>query len=177
MDTDFNSRTSCEVRQLRRLRDYLWRHFNSRTSCEVRHPHVNAPTAQQNFNSRTSCEVRQANGAPVHADFPISTHAPLARCDVRRRASRCSGKFQLTHLLRGATGCDGCPAVLWHFNSRTSCEVRRRNRRKTMGVCYFNSRTSCEVRLARFRPLSAALYFNSRTSCEVRRRMRSRVTP
>ena len=78
-----------------------------------------------------------------------------------------------------------------HFNPRTSCEVRRKPRKRNMIQRNFNPRTSCEVRLAigtgnttKFRisihaPLArcdihaklcipANSYFNPRTSCEVR---------
>ena len=76
----------------------------------------------------------------------ISTHAPLARCDLREILTRIKIIFQLTHLLRGATGpndyeqeynisthaplarCDAYSfyrrKLCFHFNSRTSCEVR-----------------------------------------------------
>ena len=101
-----------------------------------------------NFNSRTSCEVRLCLAANFMRRV-ISTHAPLARCDIgfsnvpsprlqfqlthllrgatflMHYAQRLEG-FQLTHLLRGATA-----SVVLHllaqydFNSRTSCEVRQ----------------------------------------------------
>ena len=83
---------------------------------------------ERNFNSRTSCEVRLAwkryrqgkaefqlthllRGATVAtqnaiAMTAISTHAPLARCDTGWGAHQAEGI---------------------HFNSRTSCEVRRPN--------------------------------------------------
>ena len=80
-----------------------------------------------------------------------------------------------------------------HFNSRTSCEVRRRPpepvqhrglisthaplarcdatpRYFVRGTGDFNSRTSCEVRQVHHRPVNHRYNFNSRTSCEVRRR-------
>ena len=81
--------------------------------------------------------------------FPISIHAPLARCDaacfsralqslhfnprtsceVRRPASAAvssiSTPFQSTHLLRGATVPRPiCAGSAHYFNPRTSCEVR-----------------------------------------------------
>ena len=103
--------------------------FNSRTSCEVRRCSGRRFRAgRPYFNSRTSCEVR-----PVHlVQRPgllvvISTHAPLARCDVVSfSSSTLYCKFQLTHLLRGATVTFA--AMCYppkNFNSRTSCEVRR----------------------------------------------------
>ena len=80
----------------------------------------------------------------------ISTHAPLARCDLREILTRIKIIFQLTHLLRGATGpndyeqeynisthaplarCDTVRCI-WadnaNFNSRTSCEVRHFSQR------------------------------------------------
>ena len=100
------------------------------------------------FNSRTSCEVRLV--APIALVFiPISTHAPLARCDRHQLIVLWHTVFQLTHLLRGATS------------------PRRRRMRRGSN---FNSRTSCEVRPGRaaVRKL-VQLHFNSRTSCEVRR--------
>ena len=58
-----------------------------------------------NFYSRTSCEVRQRPAFQRMIATAISTHAPLARCDVHTaetiRAAR--ARFLLTHLLRGAT--------------------------------------------------------------------------
>ena len=79
--------------------------------------------------------------------LPISTHAPLARCDASRADSGvivptfllthllrgatlvniflCYGKeFLLTHLLRGATRCNSHALLRKYFYSRTSCEVR-----------------------------------------------------
>ena len=77
----------------------------------------------------------------------ISTHAPLARCDL----SVCS-----MHL------------TLLYFNSRTSCEVRPCCSAGFRLPRHFNSRTSCEVRLAPENSAEKAINFNSRTSCEVR---------
>ena len=148
---------------------------------------------ERNFNSRTSCEVRLAwkryrqgkaefqlthllRGATVAtqnaiAMTAISTHAPLARCDTGWGAHQAEGI---------------------HFNSRTSCEVRRPNtlttiRRRRFQLTHllrgatgqtaaradrptvdFNSRTSCEVRPVPVPALSCTSDFNSRTSCEVR---------
>ena len=169
---------------------------------------------ERNFNSRTSCEVRLAwkryrqgkaefqlthllRGATVAtqnaiAMTAISTHAPLARCDTGWGAHQAEGihfnsrtscevrrpntlttirrrRFQLTHLLRGATMMDNNDPVIYiisthaplarcdpggqredqarnNFNSRTSCEVRLGNASLHVDVSDFNSRTSCEVR-------------------------------
>ena len=102
LSTNFNSRTSCEVRRGLARSGIDLHNFNSRTSCEVRHPADGTLTAAEDFNSRTSCEVRRGGGGGADRQH-ISTHAPLARCDSGRM-------FFETRL------CD--------FNSRTSCEVR-----------------------------------------------------
>ena len=77
--------------------------FNSRTSCEVRRLAEYCAGRVCHFNSRTSCEVRRQQFHYADRRQPISTHAPLARCDLWR--------VQLLHRRQ-------------HFNSRTSCEVR-----------------------------------------------------
>ena len=101
----------------------------------------------------------------------ISTHAPLARCDVSTA---------------------GRESPIPYFNSRTSCEVRPESDSEPsctgisthapLARCdflyfsapvtrtHFNSRTSCEVRPYRFYRRKLRFHFNSRTSCEVRRR-------
>ena len=56
------------------------------------------------FYSRTSCEVQQGIMADPEHQLFISTHAPLARCNLT---------LSLLYL-----------PVLWHFYSRTSCEVQ-----------------------------------------------------
>ena len=110
--------------------------FNSRTSCEVRHApgdvgllavriSTHAPLARCDtrryqqllpflyFNSRTSCEVRHGKRIANELKAGISTHAPLARCDSSDPMSRAAmQRFQLTHLLRGATrGLQGMPGA------------------------------------------------------------------
>ena len=130
LPVDFNSRTSCEVRQHGRTAGPNHWHFNSRTSCEVRlrrsriNPQAfristHAPLARcdthaghfraklLHFNSRTSCEVRHArvDFAEVQQNFNSRTS-----CEVRQKALDRKldiAKFQLTHLLRGATVCGG----------------------------------------------------------------------
>ena len=83
-------------------------------------------TAYNDFNSRTSCEVRlmtilrlsptkpfqlthllrgatRMGGIYYRLGPSISTHAPLARCDIAKGITILRFPFQLTHLLRGAT--------------------------------------------------------------------------
>ena len=61
----------------------------------------------------------------IAIQIPISTHAPLARCDGRG--------FGIT-------------LEILNFNSRTSCEVRHTATETVTEAVHFNSRTSCEVR-------------------------------
>ena len=122
-----------------------------------------------NFNPRTSCEVRRTNCKPATRDL----------------------SFQSTHLMRGATVglCRGLKMKLisihapharcdmhhpflylavWHFNPRTSCEVRQQPQLLLRPLINFNPRTSCEVRRYYCLRFQQSLYFNPRTSCEVR---------
>ena len=102
--SDFNSRTSCEVRPNNKYNKFYQKYFNSRTSCEVRHIKPMGRMGMDYFNSRTSCEVRPKTQLGNFNKKAISTHAPLARCDQNNRPYHWQKiSFQLTHLLRGAT--------------------------------------------------------------------------
>ena len=149
---------------------------------------------RRNFNSRTSCEVRLSDGSETSYAILISTHAPLARCDVgssaRARISQISTHAPLARCDVAANTV--VAQIMANFNSRTSCEVRPADPHPLSGnpspfqlthllrgATYwawltrrystnFNSRTSCEVRRAwrnKYKPIAD---FNSRTSCEVR---------
>ena len=110
MRSNFNSRTSCEVRRFPGLIMPSWPKFQlthllrgatpfSRHCSSIRSISTHAPLARcdlgvtipienvrKDFNSRTSCEVRP--GADLRRQGrPISTHAPLARCDATRRST------------------------------------------------------------------------------------------
>ena len=79
--------------------------------------------------------------------YRISTHAPLARCDMALERKLQEHPFQLTHLLRGATGGivsrqGGIIFQLTHLlRGATGVKIQHG------GQLNFNSRTSCEVRL------------------------------
>ena len=152
--------------------------------------------AKLNFNSRTSCEVRHNAAAGTDLTAAISTHAPLARCDIFPFSSFTSTHlFQLTHLLRGATCAGSCLAnAIRYFNSRTSCEVRLQHFSGRFPVTQFqlthllrgatpqrSFRRSCSAAFQLTHLLRGATilpaqkhrtvhHFNSRTSCEVRQR-------
>ena len=146
LDGNFNSRTSCEVRLYNNIYRTSISNFNSRTSCEVRPIATAEIPADNHFNSRTSCEVRLSLPTPRTGTtrfqlthllrgatfsqlfllqfFCISTHAPLARCDLRRL---CGGYGQKISTHAPLARCDRAPRRIGgpgHFNSRTSCEVR-----------------------------------------------------
>ena len=119
---DFNSRTSCEVRLHHGCAGHGHNHFNSRTSCEVRQGQwVSCEGPTRTFQLTHLLRGATRDIRYVYCVSLISTHAPLARCD-RRAANSLSIsrtscevrrvpdewideviKFQLTHLLRGAT--------------------------------------------------------------------------
>ena len=158
----------CDVSPVLPFRPCL-RHFNSRTSCEVRPRRRSRGTSRKSFQLTHLLRGATAVAASLADKFVISTHAPLARCDgmcthvaqhppfqlthlLRGATKRWirperGHEFQLTHLLRGATGGGGdTHGRREHFNSRTSCEVRRENKYHNIPTMDFNSRTSCEVR-------------------------------
>ena len=82
------------------------------------------PKMVKNFYSRTSCEVQRSIQINIAVIMSISTHAPLARCNLF---------VVLTQVLFG------------NFYSRTSCEVQRNKAGTFKNFCNFYSRTSCEV--------------------------------
>ena len=100
------------------------------------------------FNSRISCEMRPITLVAYRVNFIISTHASLARCDQYGINIPINMPiFQLTHLLRDATFYAQNPQKNQNnFNSRISCEMRRRRCYVCEKEKYFNSRISCEMR-------------------------------
>ena len=100
---DFNSRTSCEVRPFAVDLFVPGSNFNSRTSCEVRPKHCCDPTRHTRFQLTHLLRGATSLTLQLGITVRISTHAPLARCDVMATVAR-------------GVHCD--------FNSRTSCEVR-----------------------------------------------------
>ena len=107
----------------------------------------------------------------------ISTHAPLARCDVPGLAEPIVDRIS-THapLARCDSRLAGDHRQNGYFNSRTSCEVRQRRHHQGAEPADFNSRTSCEVRLVADDLSDGGLVdFNSRTSCEVRQAVVQRI--
>ena len=144
----FNSRTSCEVRpnreswtlnprkfqlthllrgatvwQSRFLAGYS--HFNSRTSCEVRltlQPEVQLPIRISTHAPLARCDMLDTTKTEM---LIISTHAPLARCDAKDGYIMCAiGISTHAPLARCDAEVDSMPTTLYDFNSRTSCEVR-----------------------------------------------------
>ena len=139
------------------------------------HANTSFPHLYADFNSRTSCEVR-LRVTFVAASEDISTHAPLARCDVCFQTTSChasdfnsrtscevrqnsisiflrASRFQLTHLLRGATfPFTSLTSAHLNFNSRTSCEVRRGAAEK-----WNNDKISTHAPLARCDAVAAGL--------------------
>ncbi len=93
----FNSRTSCEVRQRMQQTAQGVQNFNSRTSCEVRHKVLTGKSEPQKISTHAPlarCDVQLAQF--VHIAQFISTHAPLARCDIAQVRHNCVSKIS-TH--------------------------------------------------------------------------------
>ena len=145
---DFNSRTSCEVRPLptRGLR----KRFRFQLTHLLR-------GATQTIWRRWRCFRFQLTHLLRGATIPTAARAGIVRFQLTHllRGATPDGlmmlaawTFQLTHLLRGATHPGQTPTrSIPDFNSRTSCEVRRRCTAALLAAENFNSRTSCEVRL------------------------------
>ena len=145
----FNSRTSCEVRPRPRYGNLRWCRFQlthllrGATDGEVHtvYPRLGfqlthllrgatrtlgQKAKQQRFQLTHLLRGATPNYLATLAMLPISTHAPLARCDLKKmKAPTINGISTHAPLAR----CDQFgrrqPLPRGHFNSRTSCEVRR----------------------------------------------------
>ena len=122
--------------------------FNSRTSCEVRQLIIFA--APRTFSISTHAPLARCDqiSNTYTQGAEISTHAPLARCDPGQCGTGGRGNgFQLTHLLRGATMASKLGD--WIFPISTHAPLARCDTNQqhiNAGRGNFNSRTSCEVR-------------------------------
>ena len=168
----FYSRTSCEVQHLRRGLSgkpctFLLTHLlRGATSCKLFSfflkpfllTHLlRGATSGEKLNSRTAlisthaplarCNLRQPEGW-MYSD--ISTHAPLARCNCRLFSrSDSKHKFLLTHLLRGATRVINiCKGVIKFLLTHLLRGATRLLARYFHIGNNFYSRTSCEVQQA-----------------------------
>ena len=190
---NFNSRTSCEVRLAYPFPTYTPTYFNSRTSCEVRqrkyialstpfkfqltHLLRGATISRRLGNNRvkisTHAPLARCDMQYVCTDcvgLLISTHAPLARCDVYKTLAEFAFIFQLTHLLRGATQIRS-RAGSYHAFQLThllrGATVPGRHAAKLFHISTHAPLARCDF------PVKGFLHgfvndFNSRTSCEVR---------
>ena len=190
---NFNSRTSCEVRR-------------SCSACRRRHcqfqlTHLLRGATCLNFDLdgyskfQLTHLLRGATYVTTLSDSGlISTHAPLARCDIPKRVkfgrtrkisthaplARCDLTaltcglflgFQLTHLLRGATSGTCNPPGAFQFQlthllrgATTLCHITS-IMHKFQLTHLLRGATFC-----RTEKINANDNFNSRTSCEVRHR-------
>ncbi len=192
--SNFNPRTSYEVRRRRVKTDPSRRDFNPRTSHEVRRQRRHECATFSMFQSTHLSRGATEFVTGFSTQMQVSIHAPLTRCDpivlsgffrnsyfnprtsyeVRQEVRRLSPiviEFQSTHLLRGAT-----PAALvgssfvTYFNPRTSYEVRREVFTVTAEDFQFQSTHLLRgATRPRLRDDAACSYFNPRTSYEVRR--------
>ena len=126
--SNFNPRTPCGVRPLSRSSDLngdnisihaplagcdynirrvssIANHFNPRTPCGVRHQLTSEERSYYQFQSTHPLRgaTHLAHRRSLKA-CPISIHAPLAGCDLRKWVAIAQVRvFQSTHPLRGAT--------------------------------------------------------------------------
>ena len=135
---NFNSRTSCEVRRNPVLQHCTRKEFQLTHLLRGATSGDRAEILQQRISTHAPlarCDSKIPAIAPATA---ISTHAPLARCDVPC-ACGCGTMIISTHapLARCDTSIwtTGCGAS--NFNSRTSCEVRRKRRLWAGALCEF----------------------------------------
>ena len=128
----------CDKIQATKIR--LSRYFNPRTPCGVRLRPCLLISVLGYFNPRTPCGVRR----PLPPRFPqhnrISIHAPLAGCDLLRRAPMSTRTISIHAPL---AGCDFVmiltEAALADFNPRTPCGVRHAMERERCGGQAFQS--------------------------------------
>ncbi len=80
---NFNSHTPRGVRPSRRtMKQFQHQYFNSHTPRGVRHFPRNLPSQNSYFNSHTPRGVRLYVCGAITMALDISTHTPLAGCDV-----------------------------------------------------------------------------------------------
>ena len=135
----------CDAGPDRRVRDYLISTHAPLARCDCFMQHysgyfwisTHAPLARCDMLCRrqnlehcisTHAPLARCDECKTSTSLPvsISTHAPLARCDAAASGNFFPPpRFQLTHLLRGATEMKNVVLEIQNFNSRTSCEVRQ----------------------------------------------------
>ena len=78
------------------------------------------------FNPRTPCGVRRVHPVNIPMYEAVSIHALLAECDHMARMSSDSREVSIHALLAECDGRYGATTlILWSFNPRTPCGVRR----------------------------------------------------
>ncbi len=123
--------------------------FNPRTPCGVRPIRRELPNdIQHHFNPRTPCGVRPVCTDSTDHISGISIHAPRAGCDYSDKELDYIPRISI-HAPRA--GCDGLargiPGDERNFNPRTPCGVRRTVGHGWIERKDFNPRTPCGVRL------------------------------
>ena len=158
------------MRRGKRLLTFTSIYFNPRTSCEVRLATLVVLEVIPYFNPRTSCEVRPFAVLTTFVAVVISIHAPHARCDGKKLATKLVIiTFQSTHLMRGATF---ILVIYWSLLKFQSTHLMR-------GATFYRPSNDniCEISIhapharcdgTQTISLEGYFDFNPRTSCEVR---------
>ena len=118
----------------------------------------------QQFQSTRPLRGATARARRPGATAPISIHAPLAGCDVRRTLCLYlkDSPFQSTHPLRGATGSHALFVQQGRISIHAPLAGRDRRWSRTCSRwCYFNPRTPCGARHGCVSSISAMRLFQS----------------
>ena len=122
---DFNPRSSCEERRIRKPQDLLPEIFQS--TLLMRGATISSALNRQSVSISIHAPHARSDGIAIfqQGSCPISIHAPHARSDQRNWRRSLTHKFQSTLLMRGATFHGSCVCIFQpDFNPRSSCEER-----------------------------------------------------
>ena len=192
---DFNPRTSCEVRLIRKEKYDGYCKFQSTHLVWGATFYAHKDWQKGNISihaPRVRCDILEEVALQEYIHFN-----PRTSCEVRLSLTVSGEKsclFQSTHLVWGATTskCTEKTRKETYFNPRTSCEVRHRRHNRgsnTSSISIHAPRVRCDTFLSFYLPpvkkfqsthlvwgatavsivfFLSYKYFNPRTSCEVR---------
>ena len=100
--------------------------FNPRTPCGVRQETTRPEVVKLGFQSTHSLRSATCHERKFFPRYAVSIHALLAECDHMARMSSDSREVSIHALLAECDGRYGATTlILWSFNPRTPCGVRR----------------------------------------------------
>ena len=145
-------------------------YFNPRTPCGVRQLRYKTQTLQSYFNPRTPCGVRPIGGGVVALSVAISIHAPRAGCDAPGSLSHfLAPDFNPRTPCGVRRHCDAVRRAAQYFNPRTPCGVRRCRTKPVAApetISIHAPRAGCDINSSP--NIGQTVNFNPRTPCGVR---------